>query len=295
MMERRRYGGRRPTPRRPGGNVYHPGWRPAGWTGRRYHLGDNKEVFDAVLCALYRALETFELRNETNRQFTVFTDSMAAISRPATDNTGPGQRFAAAMIEVGERIQRRGNSVTIRWAPTHEGAEGNEVVDACVMAAVDGCCRTQLPPGVYSHDEGHNRSPHPENRHVDLRARQTNRRNRLPKGSKPRADLKKERRALAGRRCLLLFGHTSTGEYLADRMLELPSDRMCRISSIVRWWCGSWRDSEARAPQLKALWKNVGNACRWKYPEPRPLEHSSRMRWQPRLPSGRLRLGRWSR
>ena len=31
------------------GRTYTPGRREAGWTGRRYHLGKNKEFFDAEL------------------------------------------------------------------------------------------------------------------------------------------------------------------------------------------------------------------------------------------------------
>lgn len=36
---------------------YHPICNAAGWAGRRYHLAKNKEVFDAVLYTLYRALK----------------------------------------------------------------------------------------------------------------------------------------------------------------------------------------------------------------------------------------------
>ena len=33
---------------------------PGGWTGQRYHLATNKEVFDAEVFAIYRALGTIE-------------------------------------------------------------------------------------------------------------------------------------------------------------------------------------------------------------------------------------------
>ena len=35
-----------------------------GWTGRCYHLGRNKEVFDAEVFAIYRALSIIEQRQE---------------------------------------------------------------------------------------------------------------------------------------------------------------------------------------------------------------------------------------
>ena len=38
------------------GGTYTPGRKEAIWTGRRYHLGNNKEVFDAELYALYQAV-----------------------------------------------------------------------------------------------------------------------------------------------------------------------------------------------------------------------------------------------
>ena len=43
-----------------------------GWTGKRYHLGNNKEVFDAEALAVYRALRLFDARQEIGRRYTVF-------------------------------------------------------------------------------------------------------------------------------------------------------------------------------------------------------------------------------
>ena len=51
------------------------------------------------------------------------------------DSLGPGQRFAVAAIEVCTRITARDNSVTIRWAPAHSGAQGNEVADNYAKSA----------------------------------------------------------------------------------------------------------------------------------------------------------------
>ena len=40
-------------------------WRTQqGWTGRRYHLGNNKGVFDAEVFAVYRALSVIDQRQE---------------------------------------------------------------------------------------------------------------------------------------------------------------------------------------------------------------------------------------
>ena len=75
-------------------------WRSAeGWTGRRYHLGTNKEVFDAEVFAIYRALHVLAQRQESGRRYTIFVYSTAAIDRIRSDATGPGQRFAVASME----------------------------------------------------------------------------------------------------------------------------------------------------------------------------------------------------
>ena len=67
-------------------------WRarpPAGghseWTGYHYYLGNNKEVFDAELYAIFWALSIIDQRQETGHRYTIFGDSTAAI-----DVTGRG-------------------------------------------------------------------------------------------------------------------------------------------------------------------------------------------------------------
>lgn len=67
-------------------------WRaPSGWTERRFHLGSNKEVFDAEVYAIYQALSTMGQRQESGRRYTLFVDSTLAIARIRSDDTGPGQ------------------------------------------------------------------------------------------------------------------------------------------------------------------------------------------------------------
>ena len=90
------------------GRTYTPGRREAGWTGRRYHLGKNKEVYDAELYALYQAAKIFDERNDRDQTYTILSDSAAAIGRAKSDEMGPGQRFAVAIIEVCSRLLSRG-------------------------------------------------------------------------------------------------------------------------------------------------------------------------------------------
>ena len=71
-----------------------------GWTGRRFQLGKNKEVFDAEVFAVWQALRALEQRSESGRDHTIFVDSTSAITRVRDDARGPGQRFGVATIEV---------------------------------------------------------------------------------------------------------------------------------------------------------------------------------------------------
>ena len=83
-------------------------WRTReGWTGRRFRLGSNKEAFDAETFAIYQALRAFDQRQESGRRYTIFVDSIAAISRVRDDTMDPGQRFAVAAIDVCSRIITR--------------------------------------------------------------------------------------------------------------------------------------------------------------------------------------------
>ena len=65
-------------------------WRsPVGWSGHRYHPGSNKEVFDAEVFAIIRALHWLAGRQGTERRFTILADSTAPIERVRTDALGP--------------------------------------------------------------------------------------------------------------------------------------------------------------------------------------------------------------
>ena len=88
---------------------------PEGWAGQRYHLGTNKEVFDAEVYAIYQALRVSDQRQENGHQYIVFVDSTAAIDRIRTDAIGPGQRFTVAT---------EGRSrATVQWISSHVGPE----------------------------------------------------------------------------------------------------------------------------------------------------------------------------
>lgn len=90
-------------------------WRePEGWRGHRFHLENNKEVFDAKVFAIYRALKWIDDRQGRGKRYIIFSDSTAAIARIRSDEIGPGQRFTIAAMEACDRILTRDNHVTVR-------------------------------------------------------------------------------------------------------------------------------------------------------------------------------------
>ena len=142
--------GRLPTGERGGGAacVRRSPEGEGGWTGRRFQLGTNKEVFDAEVLAIWQALRVLEQRKESGRSYTIFVDSASAIAKARDDTQGPGQRFGVAAIEVGSRLTAARNEVTIRWVPAHAEAKGNEVADQYAKDAATGRApREELPEG----------------------------------------------------------------------------------------------------------------------------------------------------
>ena len=102
-------------------------WRaPSGLSGSRYHLGNNKEAFDAEVYAIYQAPRILDQRQESGHRYTVFVDSTPAIDRVRSDSISLDQRFAVAAIEACTRVLARDYEVSIRWVPAHHGVPGNE-------------------------------------------------------------------------------------------------------------------------------------------------------------------------
>jgi ribonuclease HI len=73
------------------------------WTGLKYGLGRNKEVFDAELYANIRATvmarDAAVMITGGIQQVDIFTDSHAALSRIQYNEIGPSQTWASAIIQ----------------------------------------------------------------------------------------------------------------------------------------------------------------------------------------------------
>ena len=107
------------------------------WKEEGVYLGKNKEVFGAEVFAIGRALRIINERGERGRRYTIFSDSQAAISRAQHDRTGAGQTLAVDAIITTEAIADRGNTLTLRWIPSHSGIVGNERADKAAKRAAE--------------------------------------------------------------------------------------------------------------------------------------------------------------
>ena len=247
-------------------------WRSAeGWTGRRYHL-----VFDAEVFVIYRALHVLDQRQESGRRYTIFVDSTAAIDRIRSDAIGPGQRFAIASMEVCERVAAKDNAVTIRWVPAHAGVQGNEVADRYAKAAAGRsapCADGDTPDELrwessLSYMTGAATEARSQATTTWVSERIGARRYRPPPGrGLRRQHLRGTIKELAGRFYQFLSGHAATGSYLHDKIHRIDSDRC--------WWCDTGeRQSRfhlvARCPawrgQAAVMWKRTGRLCEWERP-----------------------------
>ena len=109
-----------PNTTRPG-RAFRPPYRPRrvpdGRKGQRFHLGKNKEAFDAELFAIHRSMKVFLERQETWVAYTIFSDSAVTIERVFTDRAGPGQALARAVIKLEGLLVERGSQSPFSGPP----------------------------------------------------------------------------------------------------------------------------------------------------------------------------------
>ena len=85
-------------------------WQQDGeWRGEGTLLGSNKEVFDAEVYAIQRAVGLLNDRAEADQSHTVFSDLQAAIFRVQHEDCGPAQALARAVVEASYELRARGN------------------------------------------------------------------------------------------------------------------------------------------------------------------------------------------
>ena len=212
-------------------------WQQGGeWREEGIFLGTNKEVFDAEVFAIHRAVDLLNRRGEREQHYTVFSDSQAAIFRVQHEECGPAQVLARATIEASHQLWARGNDVTIRWTPSHQEVAGNERADACAKAAAAGDHAAAEPAYLREASLSHLSRLTTEARTTEterwIRAKvKRKHRYRPPTGGKMRSELRGVRKECAGRFYQLLSGHAATAPHL-ERIGQVRSDGSC-------WWCRS--------------------------------------------------------
>ena len=77
-------------------------------------------------------------RGESGEEYTIFSDAQAVVMWIQHGWCGPAQALAKAVIARVDDQYDRGNTLTIRWTPSHEGAEGNELADEAARLAAEG-------------------------------------------------------------------------------------------------------------------------------------------------------------
>ena len=231
-------------------------------------MGKNKEAFDAEAFAICQALEVFDDRGEENRRYTIFSGSRAALSRVQHDRTGPGQAAAIRAITIVRAMVDRGNTVTLRWTPSHAGIEGNEQANDMAKRAAEE--REGRANPLYLREASLSHLTR-----VTTEARSTataewirtcsgrRRRYRPPRGGKMRKDLNRTRKELAGRFYQLLSGHAATAEHLR---------RVGQAESDTCFWCGSGERQTRHhlfvkcrrwTPEIRKLWQKVRVETGW--------------------------------
>jgi ribonuclease HI len=101
------------------------------WVGVKNHMGNNQEAYNAECTALARALEEVTKRQTIPERFTIFTDTQATIRRMASEDPGPGQKYAILARQHIGTLRRARPDITIEiwWYPAHKGVPGNEKTD----------------------------------------------------------------------------------------------------------------------------------------------------------------------
>ena len=156
---------------------------------------------------------------------TVPSDSTAAIVCARSDNTGPGQRPVAAIIEVCGRLSSRENTLTLRWVPSHLGVEGDETADGWTRSAAENVGGSVVK--TTSAIQASHTWPRVRSAGGELGCGPRRLAALLQAAQRPKApkELCHEIEALAGCYYQLLLGHAAAGDQLGNKAHRLPSDR----------------------------------------------------------------------
>ena len=250
-------------------------WKNSGtWEGIKTHMGFNQQAYDAECAVLARALETAAKRTPAPKHVTIFTDAQAAIKRMASDEPGPGQKYALEARKHIAALRRAEPDITIeiRWCPAHEGVEGNEQADRWAKLAADepDTPGVEWPEGVRPRYLANIRREISEKKWAEARqwagGRTSKKKYRMPTSQRPDGTVAGSAKRLAKRFYQLKTGHCSTGEYLHWTKFRLtaqcwwrPHPKQTREHLLKG--CPRWRKEQRML--WKEVWKETGKGRRW--------------------------------
>jgi ribonuclease HI len=238
------------------------------WVGVKAHMGKNQEAYDAECAALARALEIAARRQTTPERVTIFTDAQAAIRRMASEEPGPGQKYAilARKHIAALRSVRPDITIEIRWCPAHKGVPGNEKADEWAKLAAENPDARGVEPLPRS--LAHLKRQISEKKWAEARQWAGSRINKtkykMPAKQKPDGAVAGSTKRHASRFYQLKTGHCLTGQHL-HRMKSRPSPQC--------WWCASgtqtrdhlFKECVEWREQQRILWAEVRKETgRWK-------------------------------
>jgi len=231
--------------------------------------------------ALAHALEVVVQRDTTPERVTIFSDAQTAIRRMASDEPGPGQRYALqAQKHIATlRRARPGIMIEIRWCPAHKGVAGNEKADEWAKTAAgepntrgverpSSLGRTEarvapLPQSLANLKRGISEKKWAEARQW-AGGRTSKKKYQLPKCQRPDGTVAGSTKRLASRFYQLKTGHCLTGQYLNwTKSRPTPQCWWCRYRTQTRDHlfkeCPEWKS------QQKILWAEVKKETgKWK-------------------------------
>jgi ribonuclease HI len=243
------------------------------WREEKSYLGKKKEVFDAEVYAILRALrKAVEISNKQElKRVTVFSDSTTAIQRVQHTTVGPGQLMAIDSVNLNNKLAELGIQEEYRWVPSHEGVEGNERADEAAKAAAmneDGEAlelREKFKGWSMARVQRKVTEAKWKETNAWWKAKFNNKRKGYKLNGKRRMHtlLGEAKKEIAGRYFQMNVGHALTGVYLKHiKKNESPEcwwcGHTCQTREHLFKWCPKWRK------QQDDLWRRLRKKCKWK-------------------------------
>jgi len=93
------------------------------------NIGESQLVYNGELEGIAKAFEYAAASARKDQEIHIYADNQAAIYRLQSLSDSPGQQWLLRCIKAAKRIQHKGATIHLRWAPGHTDVEGNERAD----------------------------------------------------------------------------------------------------------------------------------------------------------------------